>query len=206
MIVLGASRHSKEVLQILRESNKEITFLFDDVSKSFSSYFKSYNIIKDIKDDRLKSISCFYLALGGTSVREILYNKFMNIGLAPVSVIGKTAVIGTKEVQLGNALNIMHFTFIADNVKIGDGTLINAYASIHHDVILGKFTEIAPKATILGGATIGDFTSIGAGAIILPDINVASNCIIGAGSVVTKDIGENEIWYGVPAKFIKNRE
>lgn len=34
---------------------------------------------------------------------------------------------------------------------------------------------------------------------------IGDNSIIGAGSIVTKNIPDNEVWAGVPAKFIKKR-
>ncbi len=205
MIVLGASRHAKEVLQILLSNNIKVDYLFDDFSSSFHPYFNDYNIIKSFEDPRIKLNDNFVLGLGGTINREKLFEQSIALGLVPLSVISNTAVIGVNGVNLGVALNIMHFAFIADCVKIGNGTLINAYASIHHDVTIGNFCEISPKSVLLGGASVGDFTSIGAGAIVLPDITVGSNSVIGAGSIVTKDVGDNEIWYGTASKFMKSR-
>jgi UDP-2-acetamido-3-amino-2,3-dideoxy-glucuronate N-acetyltransferase len=46
--------------------------------------------------------------------------------------------------------------------------------------------------------------SIGANSTILPGINIGRNSMVGAGSVVTKNVGDNEMWFGNPAKFIKS--
>ena len=43
MIVIGASRHAKEVLQILSENRVKVKYLFDNVSDTFHPYFKSYD-------------------------------------------------------------------------------------------------------------------------------------------------------------------
>lgn len=205
MIVAGAARHAKEVLQILRENNCKIDYLFDNYSDNFHSYFDEFTIIKDFNDSRINAEDSFVLGLGGTINRKTLFESFVNLGLIAKNVVSNTAVIGESCVQLGSGLNIMHFSFIAEAVKIGNGTLINTYASIHHDVVIGNFTEISPKVAVLGGVSIGDLTSIGAGAIILPDVKIGNNCIIFAGSVVTKDVNDNEIWYGIPAKFMNKR-
>ena len=34
-------------------------------------------------------------------------------------------------------------------------------------------------------------------------VTIGDNVIVGAGSIVTKDIPSNEIWAGVPARFIQ---
>ena len=41
--------------------------------------------------------------------------------------------------------------------------------------------------------------------MIMPGVMVGENSVVGACSQVRKDIPDNEIWYGNPAKFYKNR-
>ena len=45
--------------------------------------------------------------------------------------------------------------------------------------------------------------SIGANATILAGVTIGENAMIGAGSVVTKDVPANTVWYGNPAKFVR---
>jgi acetyltransferase-like isoleucine patch superfamily enzyme len=51
--------------------------------------------------------------------------------------------------------------------------------------------------------TIGDNTLIGANVTLMPGFSIGSNSIIGACSQVRNNVGDNEIWFGNPAKFIK---
>lgn len=204
MIVAGASRHAKEVIQILNHNKISINFLFDDVSQQFEEYFLNYKIIRSVEDLKTENAKDFVLALGGVKARKMVFEKFILANKKPVNLISHTSIIGKSNVDLGLGLNIMYFAFIYDNTKIGTGSLINAFASIHHDVIIGEFVEVSTRATLLGGAKIGHFSSIGSGAIILPNIKIGDNCIIGAGAVVTKDIPNNSKAYGVPARVINN--
>ena len=59
---------------------------------------------------------------------------------------------------------------------------------------------------IKGHVKIGNKVFIGAHSVICQPVTIGDNAFIAAGSVVTKDIPANEIWGGVPAKFIKKRE
>lgn len=53
------------------------------------------------------------------------------------------------------------------------------------------------------GVTIGNNCWIAANCVILPGVTIGDNSIIGAGSVVNKSVPANEVWAGVPARFIK---
>ena len=37
--------------------------------------------------------------------------------------------------------------------------------------------------------------------MVLPGVSIGNNSVIGAGSVVTRDVPENEIWFGIPARY-----
>ena len=53
------------------------------------------------------------------------------------------------------------------------------------------------------GVTIGSNCWVGAGSILLPGITIGDNSVVGAGSVVSKSVPENEVWAGVPARFLR---
>lgn len=53
-----------------------------------------------------------------------------------------------------------------------------------------------------GAIHIGDNNFIGARTMINPGVSIGHNCVIAANSVVTKNIPSNQVWGGVPAKFI----
>ena len=204
MLIAGAKRHAKEVLQIL-ELNHDLgsIIFFDDVSKDLNNLFLSkFEILKNLKDAENYFQSKdprFILALGNPIHRKLVADKLAHIGGKLTSIFANSAIIGKHEVELSDGLNIMHHAMISNSVKIGQGTLINAFSSIHHDTTLGKFCEVSPHAVLLGGSSLGDFTSVGANATILPNIKVGSNVIVGAGSVVIKDVPDNCLVIGVPA-------
>jgi len=50
---------------------------------------------------------------------------------------------------------------------------------------------------------IEDGASIGAGSIVMGGVTIGKNSMIGAGSLVTKNVPADQLWYGNPAKFIK---
>lgn len=209
MLIAGAKRHAKEILQLI-EKKEELDNLcfFDDLSNDLPDLlYGHFKIIRNL--DALKEYfytyknKKFVLGLGNPQNRKFLADKLITNGGILNSIISKNAIIGNYNVKLGIGLNIMNYVIIGNDVNVGDGSLLNAFVSVHHDAVVGKYCEASPHSVLSGGCNVGDFVSIGANATILPNIKVGSNVIIGAGSVVTRDIPDNSLVVGVPAMIKK---
>lgn len=93
--------------------------------------------------------------------------------------------------KIGGGLYIQHgFSTIIAAKSIGENCYINQQVTIGFEgdknPIIGNNVRVCAGAKVIGGVSIGD------------------NSIIAAGAVVVKDIPPNEVWGGVPAKFIKS--
>ncbi len=88
-------------------------------------------------------------------------------------------------------------TIIGKNTKMDNGVHIT------HNVIIGENCLIGPHACILGSVEIGSNTIIWSNAVIHQGVKIGKNCIVGANSYVRHDIPDNQVWYGSPAKYIK---
>lgn len=89
-------------------------------------------------------------------------------------------------------------TVIEDNVKIFHGVTLGR-ADSYNDFETSKFKGIVIRegAIICAGAKVLCKEGI---------LTVGKNTVIGANSVLLKSTGDNEIWAGVPAKKIGNRQ
>lgn len=71
-------------------------------------------------------------------------------------------------------------------------------------VILAHFRKGQNKSNyIVGEVRIKRNALVGARTIICHPITIGESSIVGAGSVVTKDIPDNQVWAGVPARFVR---
>ena len=86
---------------------------------------------------------------------------------------------------------------IKDNVMVG---YYVKFICISHKI--GNEKKRAGK-TVYGSIIIQDGCWIGACSTILGGVSIGKGSIIAAGSVVTRNVPSNEMWGGVPAKFIK---
>lgn len=86
-------------------------------------------------------------------------------------------------------------------LEIGDGCLIGGDAVMSAHVAEGGHLVLSP-------IKLGQNVLISQKAVLMPGVEVGDNSIVAAGAIVLKDtkIPANEIWGGVPAKFLKARQ
>lgn len=113
----------------------------------------------------------------------------------------------TLTVGKNSLLNMDCNVIALGNIHIGDNVLIahrcNIISGDHN--YKRRDIPIRLQGHSVKDICINDDVWIGCQSIILGGVTIGKGAIIGAGSVVTKNVGENEIWAGNPAKFIKRR-
>lgn len=116
-----------------------------------------------------------------------------------------------KGVKIGNNCDISKSAYFGGEpwlITIGNNTRItNDVRFITHDGgiwTLRKNGLVSNEAVKYGAIHIGDNCNISWNVIIMPGVKIGNNCVIAAGAVVTKDVPDNEIWGGVPAKYIES--
>lgn len=93
-----------------------------------------------------------------------------------------------------------------DNTIIRKGVKIDNLVHIAHNVVIGENSFIIAHAMIGGSTVIGKNAWVSPSASILQQLNVGENSLIGMGAVVLKDVPANEVWAGIPAKKIKDKD
>lgn len=92
-------------------------------------------------------------------------------------------------------------------IYIGDNVVCASHVHfVNHDVScfnIARFLEL-PDYYLdkVGSIILHDNCFVGTNTHLMPNCSVGKNSIIAAGSVVTKNVPDNEVWGGVPAKFI----
>ena len=119
--------------------------------------------------------------------------------------------------RIGENCNICSHCFIENNVVIGNNVTIKNGVQLWDGIRLEDNVFIGPNVTFTNDllprsnkqypdkflqTIVKKGASIGANATIIAGITIGEYAMIGAGSVVTKSIGNYELWYGNPAKFV----
>lgn len=106
-------------------------------------------------------------------------------------------------VQLGAGTVIMPQVAMSPGSKLGKGTIMMVGATMGHDNEVGEFCHIAAQACVGSNLHIGKGVHIGLNATVRENLIIGDYATLGMGAVLTKNIGENEIWAGNPAKFLR---
>ena len=213
---------------ILGKSSNFLSFFLDVLYTNHPT--DSYHVIRNIPDDittkhvpydipnmiikeydyysyTTYSNKDYVLGVYSPNSKYQVYNFFLE-----TCGINKDMYINTiaNNVILPNVYTIGYGCFINYSSLISAYTIlhnfvtINRNVSIGHHCILHDFVTISPGTNIAGQCEIGDGTFIGVGTTILNHIKIGKNVIIGAGSLVTKNVPDNTVYYGSPAKYIRD--
>ncbi len=119
-----------------------------------------------------------------------------------------------KGASVGNNCNINANVFIENDISIGDNVTIKSGVQIWDGITIQDDVFIGPNVTFTNDflprskcypkkflkTIVKKKSSIGANSTIIGGISIGKCAMIGAGSVLTKSVGNNELWYGNPAK------
>lgn len=145
------------------------------------------------------------------------------VGYIPIHSIRKIFyLISGVKMSWSSTIHIGANFFNPSGIKIGFDTIIGDHSFLdgRAPLTIGNHTDIASGVLIYndehdihdpnfgnsyGSVTIGDYVFIGPRAIILPGVTINNGAVVAAGAVVTKNIPSYEVWGGVPAKKIMDR-
>lgn len=211
IIIIGASGHSKIVIDILEKlKNCSIVGLVDSYKDKSHQVF-GYQVLGTEADlptlIQKYHIDAGIIAIGDNYSRFRIYEKITSLipDFKFVSAVHPSVIIG-KNVNLGMGVVVLAGVVINADSKIGNQCIINTKSSVGHESVMNDFSSLSPGVTLGGKVTIGFCSAICLGANIIECIEVGSHTVIGAGALVNKPIGDLQLAYGVPAKTIRFRK
>ena len=140
--------------------------------------------------------------VGKGKTRESVYNELNLPAEKFYSYVSPQASV-SKSSKLDHGVFIMDNCYIGPRAEIGSNCFVMANSVVGHDTSIGKCCHISAGANISSYVRIGNFSDICIGATILENKKIGNFSVAGAGSMIVKDIGDNEVHFGNPGKFIR---
>ncbi|NOQ73597.1 MAG: transferase [Crocinitomix sp.] len=150
---------------------------------------------------------------------NVIIGKFViiedDVEIGDGSFIGDFTLIRSGA-RIGKNCKIKSYNEIRNNVKIGDNSNFGSRCTLCADTVIGSNVDVKfgfvsttldfKKQVDLDAGAVGDGAIVGANVSLMPGASIGKGAMIGACSQLRDVAGENEIWFGNPAKFYKMRD
>jgi sugar O-acyltransferase (sialic acid O-acetyltransferase NeuD family) len=205
IIIVGFSGFGKEVFFLAKRLGIEVHGFLDDSPNVQGDKFAGKAVLGRISDWKKYSDCKFVIAIGNPAVREKIYNEMLEIGVPRfATLVDPAAIVLPEMVEIGEGSIICAGTVCTVNISIGKQVIINLNCTIGHDSKVGDFATIAPMVAVSGNVDVGRSVEIGTSASIRQGLSIGSGAMLGMGSVLTKNMPEKVVFFGSPAKCIRN--
>ncbi|MBQ3640802.1 acetyltransferase [bacterium] len=205
IIIVGAGGFGLEVWWLASQLGYNILGFLDDAYDKENNKENYSKPILGKVSDWLSFKDCeFVIAVGSPRTRKKIYDKMEAGDEKPcfATLVAPSFQHGFN-VRIGEGSIICAGVVATAEVTIGKHCIINLNSTIGHECIIQDFVTIAPLVAISGQVHLENFVEIGTGAAIRQGLTVEVGGFLGMGGVLTKNMPQNTMFYGNPAKFIK---
>jgi sugar O-acyltransferase (sialic acid O-acetyltransferase NeuD family) len=208
LVIIGAGGSGKDILATLLRCNKisqkyKILGFLDDDESLIGTEINGFLVIGNLEwlSEQSSVINCV-ITNGFSKIRKKIVKKIEKFNVNFPTILDPSVILA-NDVKIGKGTIIQAGTIINPDTIIGDYTFINIDCTIGHDCKIQNYVTIAPGVHINGNNLIGENSEIGSGCVTIQNITIEKNCTLGAGTVLIKNIPEKSTVVGNPGKIIK---
>jgi len=189
MIVYGGGGHGKSVVDLVRAIGcHRVTGIVDDGLTPGSlilgiPVLGTSNVLADLHAQGIHFAANGIGGIGNVNIRLQAFEKLVGAGFTLPVLVHPAAWI-EPSAKLEPGVQVMAFSYVGPDARIGFGSLINTGACVSHDGRLGRVVNLSPGALLGGNVTIENYAQIGMHATINLGLCVGERSIVGNGATV----------------------
>lgn len=215
IIIIGGLGNGSVIANAIVDANKRgdkewefVGYLNDRLSKE--DKIEDYPVLGKLSEANKFVEKGFYFIntifrIDGQQERIDVFEK-LNIPKERLAIFVHPLSYIAPNVKLGYGSVVMPNVSISSGTIFDLGCLVMVGVTIGHDNKIGKYCHFAAQCCVGAYLNIGDGVHIGLNATTRENLTIGKNATLGMGAVLTKNIGDNEIWIGNPAKFLRMSE
>lgn len=146
--------------------------LVEALNGNVCTFFDDHNAT--VYQHTLHAAAPMIIGIGNNSARETIADKVTH---GFVSLVHPDASVA-ENVRIGDGTVVLAKAVVQANTVLGSHVIINAGAVVDHDVTIEDFVHIAPNAYIGGGAYIEKGVVIGPGVVVSRFARVKANTMV----------------------------
>ncbi len=208
VVVIGGGGYAKVIISIVKEIEEYNLVGYTDLNDQGEILGIPYlgNDDKFIAERNNFGVDELVLGVGqlqDSTIKQKIVSRFKERGFKFLTIIASSAIIA-EDVSIGEGTIIRDGAVVGCSTKIGNFSIIGSSVNINHDSVIGDYCNISVGSILGVNVDINNHVFIGMGSTVINDINVTKKIFIGAGSLVTRNCLREGVYYGRPAKIIRD--
>ena len=208
IVIVGGGGYAKVVISIIKKLETYNLAGYTDLINRGEILGVPYlgNDDEFISKNKSSNVNEVVLGIGqlqNSNTKRKIISKLKANGFKFPVIISPSAIV-RDGVKIGEGTIIRDGVIISSSTSIGDFSIIGTSVNISYESIVGNYTNISLGSNIGINVSIGSNVLIGMGSTVMNNKKISDNCLIGAGSLVIKDCLDEGVYFGSPAKKIKD--
>lgn len=147
-------------------------------------------------------------ALISTVVRDIadrasIFEHFTKLGIPFTNIIAPSASI-RSETLFGTGNLVVHGSYIATGVTLGDNNFLAAGTFIEHHSTIGSHCTFGPRTSLSGKVKVADRVKFGTHVAVEPFVEIGTESVIASGVVLTSHVPAHSIVKNAASPIVRN--
>lgn len=209
IIILGSGGHGQVIADAIHAQQKcgvarEVVGFLDDNRRRHGADVLGTAVLGNFSELANFEHDAVVIGIGTNQVRSCLYAELRARGERFATIVHPRAVIA-DDARIGEGTVVFAGAVVNTGTVIGCNCIINTAASVDHHCRIMDHVHIAPGAHTGGTVVVGKGSLLGIGSSVLPNKSIGDWVTVGASSAVITDIPDGFTVCGVPARALTVR-
>ena len=200
ILIVGSGDHARVIADLALAGGHTVAGHVDPSSSSSGSGVPIIGVLDgDLGWLGQHRDAAFTVAIGSNDVRRGAYERCLELGLQPISLVHPTAVV-LGGARIGPGAQVCALALVGVDAVVEEDAIVNSAATVDHDVVVGPHAFIAPGAHLAGRVRVGAGAHVGIGAAVREGTIIGDGALVAAGAAVVADVPRHARVAGVPAR------